>query len=148
MLTDITIRNAKAKDKPYKISDAKGMYLLIKPNGGKYWRLKYGFTNKENHLALGVYPEVTLNMARDKRDEARKVLANGTDPSQAKKEVKRQQLLNAENSFESLAREWHSNQTLKWRELHKIKIMRSLERNIFPMLGARPIHEITGHSQV
>jgi integrase len=143
MLTDITIRNAKPKDKPYKLSDSKGMYLLIKPNGGKYWRLKYRFANKENHLALGVYPEVTLNMARDKRDEARKVLSNGIDPSQAKKEVKRQQLLNAENSFEALAREWHANQTLKWTEGHKIKIIRSLESNIFPTLGNRPIHEIT-----
>jgi integrase len=143
MLTDITIRNAKPKDKPYKLSDAKGMYLLIKPNGGKYWRLKYRFTNKENHLALGVYPEVTLNMARDKRDEARKVLANGVNPSQAKKDIKRQKLLSAANSFEALAREWHANQSLKWTENHAMKAMRRLEADVFPMLGARAVNEIT-----
>jgi integrase len=143
MLTDITIRNAKPKEKPYKLSDSKGMYLLIKPNGGKYWRLKYRFANKENHLALGVYPEVTLNMARDKRDEARKILASGVDPSQAKKDVKRQKLLSAANSFEVLAREWHSKQTAKWTDKHRDKVIRRLETDTFPALGTRPIDAIT-----
>lgn len=86
-LTDITAKSAKSADKEYKLSDEKGLYLLIHPNGSKYWRLKYRFADKEKILALGVYPEVSLKEARDKRDTARQLLRDGIDPSKAKKEA-------------------------------------------------------------
>lgn len=112
MLTDMTAKNAKAQTKLYRLFDGQGLYLEINPNGGKYWRLKYRFASKEKRLALGVYPEVSLGKAREKQDQARKLLANGIDPSQAKKEARLEQTANVENSFEIVAREWHSNQRL------------------------------------
>ena len=87
-LSDAALRNAKPKDKPYKLADGDGLYLLIKPDGGRYWRLKYRFAGKEKVLALGVYPEVTLAEAREARDEARRLLKRGTDPSAERKERK------------------------------------------------------------
>ena len=90
MLTDIFIKKSKPKDKPYKISDSGGLYLLVHPNTGKYWRLKYRFHGKEKLLALGVYPELSLLEARKQRDQAKKILANGNDPSEVKKTLKRE----------------------------------------------------------
>ncbi len=142
-LTDTAIRNAKAKDKPYKISDAQGMHLLIKPNGGKYWRLKYRIAGREKILALGVYPETTLAEAREKKTQARKLLATNIDPSQSKKEEKLQTLLKNENNFEAVAREWHENQTHVWTNRHAYYVMRRLETDIFPCLSVRPIADIT-----
>lgn len=142
-LTDIACKNAKAGPKPRKLSDDKGLYLEVSPTGGKYWRLKYRYAGKEKRLALGVYPEVSLNQAREKRDEARKLLANHIDPSQAKKEEKRKKFLNAENSFEAMAREWHDKQKMSWTERHASYVIRRLEADIFPELGPRPINEIT-----
>lgn len=126
-LTDVIIRNAKSKDKQYKLSDADGMFLLVLPNGGKYWRLKFRFAGKEKVLALGVYPEVSLKEARDKRDKARKLLRDGVDPSQAKKEQKREQFLQTENSFETVAHEWHENQKPGWTGRHAHYTLRRLE---------------------
>lgn len=142
MLTDMTAKNAKAQTKLYRLFDGQGLYLEINPNGGKYWRLKYRFAGKEKRLALGVYPEVSLGKAREKQDQARKLLANGIDPSQAKKEARLEQTANVENSFETVAREWHSNQRLSWTERHSDYVLRRLETDIFPALGTRPINEI------
>src|SRR5438067_6130469 len=105
-LSDARVRNAKPRTKPYKIADGEGLFLLVTPSGSKYWRLKYFFAGKEKLLALGVYPEVTLADARDRRAEARKVLAAGDDPGEVKKEVKRQVTLRYANVFEAVAREW------------------------------------------
>lgn len=141
-LNDTTIRNAKPKDKPYKLSDGEGMFLLVHPNGSKYWRLKYRVMGKEKLLALGTYPEVSLSDVRDKRSTARKMLASGIDPNIHKKEHKRQAKSNAENTFEAIARDWHNANLAKWTPEHGAKILRRLERNIFTEIGMRPIKDI------
>ncbi|MEI7669209.1 MAG: Arm DNA-binding domain-containing protein [Pseudomonadota bacterium] len=107
-LTEIKCKNAKPSEKARKLSDAAGLYLEVAPNGSKYWRLKYRVAGKEKRLALGVYPEVSLKEARDKQNEARKILQSGIDPSQVRKLDKLKKHLSAENNFESLAREWLS----------------------------------------
>lgn len=108
-LNDIKCKNIKSTDKTFKVSDEKGLYLEVNPNGSKYWRLKYRFAGKEKKLALGVYPEISLKEAREKRDNARKQIQEGVDPSQEKKLAKLTRLINADNSFENVASEWHKN---------------------------------------
>ncbi len=142
-LTNTTCKNAKPGTKARKISDGDGMYLEVMPNGSKYWRLKYRILGKEKRLALGVYPEVSLNEARDKRAQARKLLAEGSDPSLAKQEAKRIQTLNSQTTFEAITREWHAHFSSRWTERHAVYILRRLEADIFPSLGGRPITEIT-----
>jgi len=109
VLTDTHIRSAKPGTKPYKLSDGGGMYLLVKPDGARYWRLDYRFSGKRRTLALGVYPTTTLSNARARREEARAVLAQNTDPSVTKKATKRAAKLASETTFEVLAREWLYN---------------------------------------
>ena len=141
-LTDTTIKNAKPKDKPYKLADEKGMYLLVNPNGSKYFRLKYRYTGKEKVLALGVYPDIGLKMAREKRDSARELLANGIDPSDHKKITKRLQLDNANNSFQAIALEWYERNLSDRSESHKKRTTRLLQNDLFPYLGNQPIADI------
>jgi len=142
-LTDAKIRAAKAQKKLYKLSDEKGLLLIIKPNNGKYWRLKYRFNGKEKSLALGVYPEVTLSEARDKRDKARKLLTNKVDPGLLKQINQRAKRVAAENTFEAIAREWFVRFSSKWKPEYRSLIIRRLENYIFPWLGKRPISEIS-----
>lgn len=104
-LSDTKARNAKPRSKPYKIADGDGLFLLITPSGSKYWRMKYFFAGKEKLLALGVYPEVSLADARERRTQARKLLAAGNDPSEMKRQSRRAAIANSANSFESIARE-------------------------------------------
>src|SRR5260370_25638011 len=106
-LSDAKARNAKPRTKPYKIADGEGLFLFVMPTGSKYWRLKYFFSGKEKLLALGVYPEITLADARERRTQAHKVLAGGNDPSEAKKEAKRLATFKSANAFEAVAREGH-----------------------------------------
>jgi hypothetical protein len=113
-LTDTKVRTVKPKEKPFKIADGKGLFLVVQPNGSKYWRFRYRFADKEKLLALGIYPDVTLADARRKRGEARKQLADAVDPGMAKQLKKRAQRLTAENSFETIAREWHIKFSAKW----------------------------------
>ncbi len=141
-LTDTTVRTAKAKDKQYKLSDSSGLYLLVQPNGKKYWRLKYYFAGKEKLLSIGVYPVIGLSEAREKCLLAKKQLTNNIDPSEHKKEQKLKNLVNAENSFKSIAIEWHNNQKHKWTVHHAIYVLRRIEADIFPILASRPINEI------
>jgi len=108
-LTDTACRAAKPKEKPYKLSGAKGLYLEVMPHGSKLWRMKYRYADKEKRLAFGIYPEVSLKEVRDKCDEAHKQKAAGVDPSFVKQEQKRAILLNAENTFEAIAREWYQH---------------------------------------
>ncbi len=142
-LSEVKARNAKPKVKPYKIADGDGLFLLVTPAGGKYWRLKYYFDGKEKLLALGVYPEVGLADARERRIDARKQLAAGKDPTQEKKESKRLTRLTSANSFEIVAREWLEKQECVWSERYFNTTQWRLETYMFPPLGQRPIAEIT-----
>lgn len=142
-LTAIECKNARPKDKPYKLADGSGMFLLVQPNGARYWRLKYRYANKEKLLALGVFPEVSLSEARQKRDAARKVLDIGDDPSNVKREKKRQTIEKSEQTFERVAREWHQKGCVKWSAGYAMKIMDSLEQDAFPSIGKRPVAEIS-----
>src|SRR5579872_6713479 len=113
-LSDAQVRNAKPKTKPYKLADGEGLFLVIMPSGSKYWRLRYFFAGKEKLLALGVYPEVNLSDARERRADARKTLAAGNDPGGAKKEAKRLAILKSANSFETVTREWFGKRKHGW----------------------------------
>ena len=141
-ISDTTIKAAKPlPDKSYKLSDEKGLHILINPNGSKYFRLKYRFAGKEKTLSLGVYPETTLKQAREKRDIARKQIADGVDPSENKKAVKESRETSATNSFEIVAREWGAKKVNDWEDKNN-RSKRMLERNIFPWLGSKPITDI------
>ena len=141
-LTDVAIRRAKPRERPYKLFDEKGMYLLVSPAGGKLWRLSR-VAGKEKTLALGPYPERSLAEARDKRDEARKLVRNGIDPGEERKREKRDQKVRSVNTFRLLANEWHKAQLAKWKTHHAASIARRLEVDLFPSLGERPIAKAT-----
>jgi integrase len=141
-LTDTAARNAKPDSKPYKLADEKGLYLLVNATG-KYWRMNYRFVGKQKTLALGVYPAITLAKARERRDEARKLLAHDTDPSMVKAVQKQTRQQAAANSFEAVAREWHGKKLPGWAPATGQRILRSLEKDMFPWLGALPIKDIT-----
>ncbi|MFP1592469.1 tyrosine-type recombinase/integrase [Escherichia coli] len=141
-LTDIKVKTAKPKEKPYKLADGGGMLLLINTNGSKYWRMKYRFAGKEKMLSIGVYPDVTLADAREKRSEARKILAAGGDPGVAKKEEKIAQQMSLKNTFEAIAREWHQSKADRWSLRYRDEIIDTFEKDIFPYIGKRPIAEI------
>jgi hypothetical protein len=142
-LTEVVVRNAKPKDKPQKLTDGDGMFLYVHPNGGKYWRLQYRFAGKQKVLALGVYPETSLADARDRRAQARKVLAAGNDPGEVKKEAKRLMVLNSENTFEAIAREWHEQRRHEWKPHYAADMLNRIETHIIPRLGKRPIADLT-----
>lgn len=142
-LTNTCCLKAKPKTKAFKMADGEGMYLEITPSGGKYWRLKYRFGNKEKKLALGVYPEVSLAEARERRFDARKLLAAGIDPSEARQEQKRTALLNAANTFEAVAREWHEHNKGGCSAKHAGNLLHRLELDIFPEIGHHPIASVT-----
>lgn len=152
-LSDTAIRKAKSADKPYKLPDEKGLYLYVTPAGGKLWRFNYRFEGKQKTLSLGNYPDVPLagseidgrriEGARDKRDNARKLLANGIDPGENRKIQKAAKTEQSGNSFESVAREWFAKFKPGWATTHSDKIIKRLENDLFPWLGARPIAEIT-----
>lgn len=140
-LSDTKIRNTKPRSKQYKLFDGDGLFLLVTPAGGKWWRFKYRFGGKEKLLSLGTYPEVSLSQARERRFKARKQVANGIDPSQARKASKASKQ-NDENTFENVAREWFSKFEVNWAPGHSIKIIRRLENDVFPYIGQQPILEI------
>jgi integrase len=140
-LNEMKVRNAKPKDKPYKISDSDGLYLFVTEKGGRLWRFKYRFDAKEKLLALGAYPEIGLYDARQRRDEARKQIANNIDPSAVRKAQKQSSIQETE-TFELIAREWHERFKATWSEGHATTIMDRMERDLFPWIGKRPIAEI------
>jgi integrase len=141
-LSDAKVRNARPLAKSYKITDGQGLFLQVNPTGSKYWRLKYHFAGKEKLLALGVYPDVSLEDAREKRGNARKILAAGGDPSKTKQEAKRKLLAAVENSFELVAREWFLKQKKEWKPNTAKTVLNRLENDILPKLGTRPVGEI------
>lgn len=141
-LNDIRLKNLHPKKKAYKVFDGQGLYIEVSPTGSKYWRLKYRMHDKERRLAIGVYPEISLKEARDKRDEARKLIAEHIDPSKDKKRKKLSAKGNVENTFESVAREWHENKQEHWKPRYSQEVMKRLEDDIFPLLGEYPINDI------
>ena len=141
-LTDTAVRTAKSKAKPYKKYDARGLFLLVTPSGGKWWRLKYSYEGRAKLLSLGIYPDISLKEARNRRDSERKHLASGIDPGANRKAVKASRADSVENSFEVVAREWIVKRSTIWEPSHSSKIIRRLELDIFPWLGKRPISEI------
>jgi integrase len=141
-LTDALIRNIKPSAKRVRVFDTNGLYLEIAPAGGKWWRLKYYFRGKEKRLALGVYPDVGLKKARDRRDEARRLVADDIDPGEHRKALREMRSDRQQNSFEAVAREWYAKYSPSWAPGHADKIIRRLERDVFPWLGGRPIAEI------
>lgn len=142
-LTDSAIKAAKPKEdgKPSKISDGGGLCLLVK-NTGKYWRFNYRYNNKQKTLALGVYPDINLKIAREKHQEARALLARGIDPSEYKQQAKAEQIAITENTFEAIALEWFSKFSKDWAESYSIKLMSRFKNDVFPWLGNRPIATI------
>ena len=143
-LTDRSVRNLKTPEaKPEKHTDGGGLFLLVTTAGGKLWRLAYRFEGKQKQLALGAYPYVSLKDARDRREEARKLLAHGVDPSEHKKAAKGAKAERAANSFEVVAREWIAKSAPTWAASHTNKITRRFEMYVFPWLGGRPVAEIT-----
>jgi integrase len=138
-LTEVGAKNAKPKDKDYKLSDEKGLYLLVKQNGAKYWRVKYRFAHKEKTLSLGVYPEMSLKQARLDRDEARQQLARGIDPNQLKQSRKAQLIEAHSHSFQGVALEWFQATKTRWTNTTEEKQLWILEKNLFPWLGSLPI---------
>ncbi|MCL9851186.1 tyrosine-type recombinase/integrase [Ralstonia solanacearum P673] len=141
-LTDTAIRNTKPAEKPIKLFDGGGLFLHITPAGQRYWRLKYRFAGKEKLLALGVYPDVGLKEARDRREEAKRLLGEGIDPSVERKVQKVATVERAANSFEAVAREWHGKYAPGWSESNSKKVLARLENDVFPWLGGRPIAEL------
>jgi integrase len=141
-LTDTRIRNAKPAVKSYKLSDGGGMYLFVTREGARYWRMDYRVDGKRRTLALGVYPAVTLATARTRREEARAMLAEGADPSSAKKATKLAAKLASENTFEAVAREWIGRQRSRLAPRYCALVLARLEADIFPQIGSRPIADI------
>ena len=141
-LTDTAVRNTKPAEKPIKLTDERGLYLLLKPNGSRWWRFDYRYGGKRKTLSMGVYPDVSLKDARNRRDEARKLLASDADPGENRKAVRATKMDRAANSFEVVTREWYTKYSATWNASHGERIIRRFERDIFPWIGGKPIAEI------
>ena len=133
---------AKPREKAYKLADGAGLYLEVVPSGSRYWRMKYRFNGKEKRMAFGVYPTVSLAQARALRDEAKKKLAEGIDPSFAKKEEKLVRDVQLNNTFQAVALEWHGTKVSRWSEGYASDIMEAFNKDIFPYIGQQPVNEI------
>jgi integrase len=145
-LTDTTARNAKPSPdgKDIKLSDAGGLYLLVKAGGQKYWRLNYRYLGKQKTLAIGIYPKVSLKDARDARDAAKDLLKDEKiDPNQNRKQIRANDLQLANNSFEAIGREWLAIKSPQWAANNVGRVVSSMERDLFQHIGHRPITEIT-----
>jgi len=142
MLSEIKIKAVKPGEKTFRLADEHGLYLEIAPSGGKWWRLKYRFDGKEKRISLGVHPEVSLREARLKRDDAKRLLTQGVDPSENRKAAKASRVELAGNSLEVIAREWFAQYAPTKAPSHTIRIMQMFERDIFPWIGGRPIAEV------
>jgi integrase len=142
-LTDTAIRNFKPSAKQQKHFDERGLFLIVTPSGGKWWRFRYSIENKEKLLSLGTYPDISLKAARERREEARTLLANGVDPSENRKAVKAVKIEQATNSLETVAREWHNKFSPNLSPSHASRTLSRLQRDIFPLLGTKAISEVT-----
>jgi hypothetical protein len=142
-LTATAARNAKSGKKPKRLYDSGGLYLEISPTGGRWWRFAYRFAGKRKLLSLGVSKDVPLATARKRRDEARTLLADGVDPSAARQAAKNEAVGRVTNSFDAVAREWYTKQAHTWVPSHATDVLRRLESNLFPVIGATPVAELT-----
>jgi len=139
LLNETTIRNAKPAPKQRKLFDGGGLYLILKPNSARWWRIKYRFENVEKTLSLGVFPEVSLKRARERREEIRKLVADGIDPGSKRKAEKRA----LANTFEAVAREWIDQRSLNWTQPYRGLVLRRFEKNIFPWIGSKPVKTLS-----
>lgn len=142
-LTDTLIKNTKPTDKTQKLFDGGGLYLELTPKGSKRWRFKYRFMGKEKLLSVGLYPEISLKVARERRDDLRRKVAEGIDPSVQRKALKDAHLEKSANTFEVVGREWHLKFSNTWVPSHADRILNRLERDLFPWLGNKPIADLT-----
>lgn len=143
MLSDIKVKAAKPRSKPYKMSDGGSLLLLVTPSGGKLWRWNYVYDGKQKSMAFGAWPMVSLADARGKRDEAAAILSEKRDPAIVKR-LKIEAILEASRrTFERVAREWHANAKSQWAVVHAADVIRSLERDVFPTIGDLPIADLS-----
>lgn len=142
MLTDIAVKKAESRDKPYKIADSGGLHLFVSPSGGKLWRLRYAIAGKEKLLSFGPYPQVTLAQARAARDEAKATLRTGRDPSLGKK-LRKAASKSGAGSFADVARDWHAVNESRWTRDHAERVLISLEEDVFSHLGGLHVKDIT-----
>jgi len=138
-LTHTKVKNAKPREKQYKLTDGLGMHLLVKPNGSKLWRLEYTLNSKRNTHAIGSYPSITLKDARIRLAEAKALIAHGIDPNIHRKTQKED---SEKDSFEAVANEWHSKKSITWSKSHSIRTYKRLENDVFPWIGSQNIGEI------
>ena len=138
-LSEVAVRQAKSKDKAYKLADGGGLHLLVKTNGTKCWRLKYRYQNKEKSLALGIYPDVPMKLARKDAVEAKLLLREGIDPNVRRKQDKQSKVT---NTFKNIANEWHEKQKGSWTKDHADNVLRTLKRDVYPVIGDMPIKDI------
>jgi integrase len=143
VLTDVQVKKAKGAEKPYKLSDSGGLFLLVSTKGHRSWRLKYRFGGKEKLLTFGGYPEVPLQRARELREAAKATLRDGRDPAVEKKQAAAARTLASSNTFEACAREWYELNKSRWTEVHAGNVIDSMEADLFPSIGATPIKEVT-----
>lgn len=141
-LTDLEIRRSKPLDKPYTLNDGNGLSLLIEPNGSRGWRFRYRFDGKPKMLSLGTYPLTSLTEARQKRDEAKKLVAAGINPSDVRKRDKQDRQNEISNTFEAIAREWYEKRIDRWSVSYSEEMLKTFEADVFPYIGGRPIAEI------
>lgn len=142
MLTDIAARKAEARDKPYKLADSGGLHLYVTAAGGKSWRYKYRFGKQERRIVFGTYPDVSLKRARELRDDAKRALRDGRDPSLESKRARHSRQAGHQNTFEQIAREWHALQLDRWKPVHAEDVLTSMERDLFPKIGGFPVDQI------
>jgi integrase len=144
-LTDVAIRQTKAKRKPIKLRDGRGLYLEVRPTGAKLWRYRYRSpqTRKETMLSLGEYPEVSLTQARADRDGARKLIKQGIHPARQREAERAVRVADSANTFESVSREWLAKKGKRWKPRNRDRIERALEREVFPTIGRLPIRSVT-----
>lgn len=141
-LTATAVKKLKPSTKAKKIFDERGLFLLVNPTGSKLWRFKYRFDGKEKLLALGSYPEISLKEARDRREDARRLVANGIDPSTQRKSLKEVKYQKNSNTFETIGREWLLKFSPSWSQSHLKRVKRQLEKDLYPWIGQLPMDEI------
>ena len=142
-LNDRQIKNAKPAEKPFKLNDGKGLYLYINTSGGKLWRFDFSHNGKRKTLSIGKYPTISLVEARQAAENARRLLVSGQDPSEAKQQEKRERQAAALNTFESIARRWHTDNLHRWKENHAARVISDFEKDVFPAIGEIQITEIS-----